>query len=325
MATSGSVDFSVSRDDIITDALIDLGVMGAGDTTSSASFTEHSASMAIKLNNIVKQFSGQSDFGGGIKMWSRKTGYLFLQKGEGEYTLGPTVTATTATDKFASSYATTTTTVASSSGGTTITVGSVAGIAANNRIGIQLTTGYMQWTTVSGSPSGLVVTLAVALTADVASGARVFCYATTAQGRRPLSIVMAMTRDTSNNDRPISPMIREDYESITTKLVEGDPNSYHYAATLLDGTLYLDCEASDPTDVLRIVYVSPIEDFDAAANTPDYDQNWFRFLCFALKFDACGQFGQESRASYFKAVRDEALKIAQNAIPETTELYFQPG
>lgn len=325
MATSGSVDFSVSRDDIITDALIDLGVMGAGDTTSSASFTDHSAAMAIKLNNIVKQFSGQSDFGGGIKMWSRKTGYLFLQKGEAEYTLGPTVATTGDTDKFAHSYVTTTTSAASSSGGSTITLTSVTGVATTYRIGVQLTTGYMQWTTVNGAPSGSVVTLTNTLTGDVASGARVFCYATTSQGRRPLSILTAVSRDTSNNDSPVDPMIREDYESISTKMTNGDPNQYHYAATLTDGTLYFNCQVNDPTDVLRIVYVSPIEDFDAAANTPDYDPSWYRFLCFALKFDACGQFGQESRASYFKAVRDEALKIAQNAIPETTDLYFQPG
>lgn len=325
MASSGSVDFSVSRDDIITEALLDLGVMAAGDTTSSASFTDHSTTMARKLNMLVKQWSGQSDFSPGIKMWSRKTSYLFLQKGQAVYTLGPTVSATTSTDKWASSYVTTTIGTTEAAGQTVITMTDGSIFANTNRIGIELDTGSIQWTTVSGSPSGNDVTIAVALTSQASAGNRVFGYATTAQGRRPLEIVTAVRRDTNGIDTPMDFMSRYEYESMGNKGVDSTPTRLHYSATLLDGTVYLDSEPIDATDVLRIVYISPIEDFDAAADTPDYDQNWYRALAFGLKVDAAGLFGQEARVPYFKTIRDEAMAVAKNAIPETSSAYFEPN
>jgi hypothetical protein len=67
------------------------------------------------------------------------------------------------------------------------------------------------------------------------------------------------------------------------------------------------------------------EDLDAAGNDIDFDQVWIRPLGWALTLDVCGLFGQESRAAYFKTMRDEALAIARNANPETSNLYFQPG
>lgn len=323
--SSGNVDFSVTRDDIITEALKDLGVMAAGDTTSSASFTDHSASMALKLNMLVKQWSGQSDFSPGIKMWSRKTAYLFLQKGQAVYTLGPTVSATSALDKFASSYVTTTIGATEASGQTVLTMTDGSIFANTNRIGIQLDTGAIQWTTVSGTPAGNDVTVAVALTAQASAGNRVFGYATTAQGRRPLEIMTVVRRDVNGIDTPMDPISRYMYEEIGNKGADGTPTRFHYSGTLIDGTLYLDIEPTKVTDVLRIGYLSPIEDFDAATDLADYDAVWFRALCNGLKLEACGMFGQEGRAAYFKALRDESLAIAKNAAPEMSDAYFQPN
>lgn len=325
MASSGSVDFSLTRDNIIQSALEDLNVMQAGDTTSSASFTDHSTMMARKLNMLVKQWMGVADFAPGLKTWTNKRAYLFLQKGEGVYTLGPTTTNTGTTNKWASSYVTTTIGAAEAAGQTILTLTDGSIFADTNRIGIELDTGYMQWTVVSGAPSGNNVTVANALTSAAAAGRRVFGYATTAQARRPMHILTASMRDTNTTDRSMFPMNLEDYEGIATKISEGDPGQYYYEAQLTDGVLYIDCAASDVTDVMRVVYASPTEDFDAAANDADYPQEWLRPLALGLTVEACGNFGQEARAAYFKTLRDEALAIARNANAEKNDLYFIPG
>lgn len=331
MPSSGSVDFSVSRNDIILAALQGLGVAAAGDTSSSSSFTTNSTMMAMLLNMLVKNWSGNADYAPGVKMWSRKTAYLFLQKDQSVYALGPTVSATTSTDKWASSYVTTTIGTSEAAGQTVLTMTDGSIFASGNRIGIELDTGYLQWTTVSGSPSGNDVTIAVALTSAASAGNRVFGYATTAQGRRPLEIYDGCInlRDTNGNDRLIEVINRERYEAISNKNNDATPTQAHYSATLTDGTLYLDSEPVDVTDVLRIVYISPIEDFDAAADTPDYDQNWYLPLVLGLQEQAALPFGKEAQLPAIRLLLygDNrslgALTLAKNATPETTDRYYE--
>lgn len=320
MASSGSVDFSVSRDDIIQDALENLGVLAEGGTVSSAQTTQ----MARKLNMIVKQWMGMSDFAPGLKMWSRKTAYLFLQKNQGAYTLGPTTTATGDTNKWASSYVTTTIASAEAAGQTTLSLTSSSGISDTDRIGILLDSGSLQWTTVSGAPSGNDVTVAAALTGAAAAGNRVFAYSTSNQGRRPLAILTAVRRTTDSVDIPMDSMLLEEYEAIGNKTNDGTPSRYYYEDTLTDGNLYLDYQPSDATNVLRIRYLSAIEDFDGSTDTPDYPQEWYRPLCAQLTIDGAPAYGV-AVTNEMKMIRDESLAIARNANPENVNVIFQPN
>lgn len=324
MASSGSVDYgnAVTRNNIIEQALQALGVIGMGQTPTSDQYTE----CAAFLNNIVKQWSGQFDFAAGIKMWSRKRAYLFLDKGQGKYTLGPVVSATSSTDKFANAYVSTT--VATNAGaGSTVDLTSVTGVADTYRIGILLDTGYMHWTTVNGAPSGVTVTLTDALPSAAAAGNVVYCYDDTAtvQGRRPLEILSVVRRDRDGDDTPLYAMTLEEYEAIPDKDDEGTPLRYYYEPQLYRGELYLDCAPDDLTDVLRIVYVSPVEDFDQATDTVDYDANWLRPLVYGLAVDMVPRYGMDARLPTLKMLRDEALSIARNAHAETSIVYFQPG
>lgn len=325
MSTSGSVDFTATRDQTIQEALENLLIMQPGDTTSSTSFTDHSTGLAKLLNGLVKQYAHPVDGSPGIQVYHLRRAFLFLQKGEGVYSLGPTTTDTGSTNKWASSYVATTISADEAAAQTVISVTSATGIATTNRIGIELDSGSIQWTTVNGAPAGNDVTLTVALSGAAAAGNRVYAYATTLQGRRPLSILHAMVRDVNDNDRPIFPMKLDGYEAIASKMQEGTLTDYYYEQALTDGAIYFNCEANSVRDVVRMVYRSPPEDLDSAANDIDFDAVWVRPLGWALTLEACGRFGQEARAAYFKSMRDEALAIARNANPETSDLYFQPG
>lgn len=329
MASSGSVDFSVTRDQIIQSVLEDLEIMQPGDTTSSTSFTEHSSGLALKLNALIKQWGNPTDGSPGMQVWAQKIGYLFLNTNNAAYTLGPTTTETGTTNKWASSYVTTTLGSAAAANDSTITLSVAAStlpIASGNRIGIELDSGAMFWTTVNGSPSGAVCTLTTNISGAASAGNRVFAYATTAQGRRPLEIITALRRDTDGNDSPVGLISLEGYEyGVLKKNQDSTPTQAYYKPTLTDGTLYLDAEPTDVTDVIRIVYRSPFEDFDAASDNPDFDQHWIRPLIYGLAVESLGRFSQESRLQYFASMREESLRIARNFYPETCELYFQPG
>jgi hypothetical protein len=311
MATSGSVNYSVTALDVIQDAYENIGVASADRALTAAEVTLGMR----KLNLIVKQWQGKNDFAPGLKMWSRKRGYVFLQKNQGSYELGPSG------DHATASYVSTTISATEAAGQTALSITSESGISASDNIGIELDSGSIQWTTVASTGSG-TVTVNAALTGQASAGNRVFAYTT--KLRRPLEIVTAVLRDTDTQDTPITPMLLEDYEALQDKTDDGDPSQYYYEAQLTDGVLYLDREPDDVTKVIRIVYLSPIEDLDVTTDEVDYPQVWFRALSAQLSIDLSVPYSRPVSQT-LQNLRDESLSIAQNADPETSEIYFQPG
>ena len=320
MASSGSVDYSIDAATIIKTAYEDLGVIGEGASVSTAQNT-----LALtRLNLIVKQWMGKADFAPGLKMWSRKRATLFLNKGQNSYTLGPTTTETGTNNKWSNSYVQTTLSSAAAAGASAAVVTDTTGVASGNRIGIVLDSGSVFWTTVSGALTGNSAPLTTVTSGAAAAGNVVFCYATSTQGRRPLQILTAVRRTIETIDSELSPMLLEEYEALPNKVADGTPMQYYYEPQLTDGVIYLDTEPSDATQVIRIVYLSPIEDFDATTDTPDFPQEWFSPLVDELKLRLWPAYPMHDY-NVLKNQRDESLSIAKNANPEMTRIYFQPG
>jgi hypothetical protein len=318
MTTSGTVTFSVQRDQIITDAMFDAGALGVGEAINDNDLQF----CARRLNMLVKQWQGRQDFAPGLKMWSRKRGNLFLSGSSGQYTVGPGGTG------WATSFTQIATTAASASGASTITVSSISGLSSGDNIGIVLDSQAIQWTTINGAPSGSTVTLTATLTGHVASGNTVYTYPTTSQARRPLEIVTVSIRDQFQNDVPIYKMTLQEYEALPTKAQTTsptDPTSIYYEAQLTNGILYTDAPAAaDCNKYLHIVYLSPIEDFNAATDTPDYPQEWYLALVAGLAINIAPAF-QLPVTQDMKSNFVAALSIAQQSNAENTALFFQRG
>lgn len=79
MSTSGSVDFLITRNDIIKMALQTIGAIAEGETPSADAYTDASNF----LNILAKNW--QSD---GLQLWLVKTGTMSLTSGDGDYTMG---------------------------------------------------------------------------------------------------------------------------------------------------------------------------------------------------------------------------------------------
>lgn len=312
MATSGTVTYNVTETDIITDALEDLGVLNAGESPASADTTK----ARRKLNLILKGMSAASSLFSGEKLWLRKIGYLFLQKGQAVYTIGPSG------DKCTQSYVQTTLSASAAGGASTITVTTVTGIANTYNIGIELDSGSLQWTTVNGAPSGSTVTLTATLTGAASAGNVVYCYQTAAI--RPLNMLTGLLRDTSGADVPVD--VRETvqgYEALSSKADDGDPQFAYFAPTLTNSTIYFDVEANDVTKVFRYVFRAPIQDMSAGTNDFDLPQEAYRYISAQLAIDLAPSFGKEIGPT-LKLIRDEALQQLRDAQPQTTNAFFQP-
>jgi len=81
VATSGSVDFVVTRNDIISDAYSHIGHLDEGEVLTG----ERENYAARQLNKMMKAWVAK-----GHLVWTMKEGLLPLAKGDSSYTIGPT-------------------------------------------------------------------------------------------------------------------------------------------------------------------------------------------------------------------------------------------
>jgi len=234
MATSGSTDFTVNRDEIIKDAMGVLGVLAEGESPKPAEMVKSSRA----LNMMVKQLMGQPNFiARGLKMWTRGRASLTL--------------------------------------------------AAQNSFDLQ--------------PSGGDLDIAI-----------------------PVNIISANIKNTNDIERPLFQMTLEEYEAISNKTAVSSPTKCYYERGLSSGVLYLDAVPSDTTDTIELVYRRILEDFDTAADNPDFPQEWYEPLMWNLALKIAPFFGV-SPSQNVVAQAQTTLAIANTIEPERTTMYFQPG
>ena len=276
MATSGSIDYTVTRDDIITEALEQMGVLAEGQSPSSDQLT----SMARTLNMLVKAW--QAD---GLNLFALETLYVYLEKNKSSYSL-----SSSTTDHFSSEFNRTTTSNTSASGDYTLTVTSISGMANGDYIGVKLNDGTMQWTTINGVPSGNTVTITDALTDSVANGVTVYFY--TSKANRPMKIQNCILTDsTSGQDTPIAIVSRQTYLDLSNKTTDGQVNQVYYDPQISAGNLYVWPQSDSVDDYLKIYVQRTLEDFDASTDNPDYPQEWYLPLALNLAALSCPKYG----------------------------------
>ena len=256
MATSGSIDFSVTRNELILTALQHISAIGDGETPSSTQYTEG----AILLNMLVK-----AKMADGMPLWALKTGYILPVTGTSTILLGPSGGNATL------SYVDTTTSAAAADGASTIVVTSATGMSSADYIGVEQDDGTMHWTTINGAPSGTTITLTAVLTDAVASGNIVYTYTT--KMMRPLRIIDARVYNvTDDNEYNIQV---NSYVDSRISTDTGVPNQIWYSPILLNGSLQVYPRFVAGADIIKIRFHSPFEDFDASSDTPDFPQEFY--------------------------------------------------
>jgi hypothetical protein len=309
MATSGSVDFSISRDDIITDALQMLGEGAEGEPISG----DRMDACSRRLNMMVKAWMAN-----GAKLWAMKQATLFLTEGTASYSLGATGTHCTDT------YVQTTLSTAEASGSTSLGLTAFAGMSASDNIGIVLDDGTIHWTTISGAP-GATTTIASGLASAAAAGNVVFTYTTKINRPQRIHTEAAYWRSSATQDTPIKIISMAEYAQLANKTTEGKIVQAFYDPQLTNGVLYVWPTPDSASDVLRFWYERILEDFDAAANTPDFAIEWGEALIYGLADRLAPSAGvsMQERA-YFKQEAAEKLAICMGYDRENASTFFQP-
>ena len=308
MATSGSIDYVVTRDDIITEALELLGVLGEGQSASANQLS----SCARTLNMMVK--SWQAD---GMNLSALQRTYVFLEKNKSEYTL------TSSGDNWTTSFTSTQIGTAGSTGDTTVDVGSISGISNGDYIGIQLDDGSMQWTTVNGAPSGTTVTLTDALTANAASDNYVYVYTTKAS--KPASIFSCTVKTTSGTETTVDINNITDYTNLSDKSSDGQVTQVFFEKGVSSPTLFVWPQSSSTTDYLVLWVQRTFEDFDASTDNPDFPQEYYMALSFNLAAALSFKYG--TPAGLLDRITLKAKTLKEEAMGFDSEDYitFSPN
>ena len=309
MATSGSIDFTANRDDIVTEALEQMGVLAEGQTPSADQLT----SMSRTLNMLVKAWQAE-----GLNLFAVQKLYVYLEKNKNEYLLGGSTT-----DHISAEYNRTTTSATSVSGASTITVSSITDMAASDYIGVKQSDGTMHWTTINGAPAGSTVTLTDVTTDTIDSGVTVYFY--TAKANRPMKISNVVVTDSiSAQDIPIWMISRQEYIELPNKTSDGVVNSVYYDPQINLGKLYVWPESDTVDKYLTIWVQRTLEDFDAASDDADFPQEWFLPLAMNLAVLSCTKYGVPRTQRSHIANIAHGLKVMAESFDREDGFQFQP-
>jgi len=316
MTTSGSYVFTVTTNDIVREAMLNIGKLGEAESPSSQEYSDCSR----KLNMLAKQWMAKQDFAPGLKMWKRRHGNLFLSNAQFQYGLGPSG------DHWTNTSFQQNTTATAIAGATTINVPN-ANMSVNDNVGIQLDAGTLFWTTVSTKVGGTQITIpAGGLPSQATSGAVVFNYTSAAQ--RPEIIETVVLRDSTGADIPMKILALQDYDALSSKQQPGflsDPSYVYYEAQLTNGQLYLDVYgAADTTKFLHISYMEPVQDFVNTTDNPDYPQRWYLALSWGLTKQIAPMFNLPLTKDMQDNLND-SLAIAREPDSDVNNIFFQPG
>ena len=291
MASSGSVNYDNTRNEIISAALRKCGQLAEGETATSQQTNDASGD----LNRMIKAWQKE-----GVHLWTEREYVLLLDTTSQVYDLGPTGDRFVEFDELVE----TTITAAAALGASTLTVASITGIANADAIGLVQDDDTIHWTTVNGAPSGTTVTLTAVTTAAAASASVVYVYTSLAQ--RPLTIGQARMMTSSTSEIPMTPLSREDYFSLSNKTSSGVPVQYYYSPQLTNGKFYI-WPVSDTVDYkIRLTGRRSIEDFDTSGDNPDLPQEWLQALIWGLADEIKLEYGVDPITSAeIKAKADE--------------------
>lgn len=310
MATSGSVDFTVNRTELVESSLRLAGLLEPGVSASPKQNTQAVQTLQIYLKHLISR---------GPHLWRQEEGVLFLDEDAQSYSLGPTGGEATKLSDLVS----TTVDGAHTASDTTILLDSITGMASGDRIGIELADGTRQWTTINGAPAALTVTLTTGLTGAVDDGATVYTY--TSKIERPVRIT-SIRRLHDGIEVPVATVSREEYFQLPNKGSAGKVVQAYYQPTLTNGKLYVWPTADNVADQIRFTYERAFEDMDAVANNLDLPVEWVETVKYGLAYRLAQEMsGSYERISMLKAEAEsrEAQLLAFDQ--EYASVYLAPG
>jgi hypothetical protein len=212
-----------------------------------------------------------------LHLWAKEEGVLFLDNGTSDYQLGVGGDEATTLDDFIST-ATTNDEIALA---TVIEVTSTTDMLAADTVGIKLDSNIRHWTTIVSVDSATQITITTGIPTVAASGNSVFTFTNLIE--RPLRILSVRNaKFSTDSEFEIRQFSRNEYFNQPNKTTTGTVVNYYYSPQLGRGRFYVWPTASSVDDFIRFTFERSLQDFDVAANNPDFPIEWTETLIWNL-------------------------------------------
>lgn len=313
MALSNSFDFTQNRDQLISDAFVEAGVLRPDETPES----DENVYASNTLNRMLKAW--QAD---GLHVFIHRDATLFLELDKTNYLIGPTG------DNCTESFVETAIRVAASSGDTIMELDSTTGISASDNIGIEMDDGTMHWTTVSSVTDSDTLVVASGVDDDAAVDNVVYAY--TNKAERPLRCVHAYYRtgkSTAENptDTRMYQIARNDYLNLSNKQTESRPTEYWFDAQLDNAEMNLFGEPTDTTDRVRMMLQFPFDDMDSATDNFSFPPEWLEAIHLNLAYRLARSYRpKDKKTQVLKFDSEQAKRHVIGFDEERADIDIQP-
>lgn len=315
MTVGTTTNLNDSRLEIISDALMLLGVTEAGETVS-----ESDMQLGVRwLNRMVKQWQAK-----GIEVWTNSYATLFLEMDTSLYILGNEAQggAMWAEDPIEQLL-----TEDADLGDTILNVESSSDITIGDHFGIIDNDGILEWFLVADKPTTTSVTINSPLLADCNSDNYIYSFSNRPESGAPLRIINANLK--SNMDQQTSEIIMpgiafQDWFQLTNKQGPGNPVNWNYSPKINTGEMRLWPTPNNMTQRVGLQYTRPMFNFDTATSTQDMQQEWITAIIYNLAVILAPSYGKSSLLPTLKVMADEYLEEAESYSQETISIYFNP-
>lgn len=297
MATSGSYNWTLTRDEILKLSYQRVGILQGNSTLRSEQVTLGTT----LLNAMLKTWHA-----GGIQMWKRKEATLFTAYQDAVYSLG------SSGDHATTSYVKTQVATAAVSGASSLVVDSTSGMTAGDYLGIELDDGTRQWMTISTVTNSTTLALSTTLTDDVAVDNYVVTYTNKIQ--RPLSVINCRSASLATTfEQPMTMLSYDSYREIPDK-TQGESSyigGFYYDKQRTNGELSLYPRPQNVDLIINFTYHEPLQDMDSANDNFDFPEEWLLPIATNLAFRLARWFNLEPiLPSLEKEAKEDYLALA---------------
>lgn len=303
MALSGINTWTLTRNEIILAAMRKIGVINSLSTPETFEYTD----AAIALNALVKEWSAE-----GAGLWLRQSTVLILEAGRQRYLLGPSgdhafAQTGLATNKLAGNEASASTVMDIADADWVDYAGKVTAKPTSGNIGVRLDSGVLHWTTIAGVGAN-TVTLTAGLPSTAAVDSMVYFHADYVS--RPLRVVSCHSMDTAGNAREVALIGRADYEMLSQKSQDGDPQQAHFDPQMTNACLLV-WPVTPGSAIDRLVMTTEHypDDFTSATDNPHFPSEWVNALIWGLAADLAPEYGIDLAAQRMLFERAEVSRM----------------
>lgn len=301
MATSGEYVLDLTLNDIVEAAVEELQVSGDGETLDADMLKRG----RNRINRLLKSWEAQ-----GLHLWTIKTGTLFLQPGQAQYSVNGSNVANT--------YYTTTLSGAEAAGETILSVPSTANMVIGSSIGVMMENRQLHWSTITGFALDATVSISIMLPQAALSGAKVYYY--DADSFQPIARVTEVRREEEDgHEIPIVFESRSDYKRLPNKTALGVPIQAYYDRQEPQGIFSFWPTALDSLPKINFDYERKIQIMNLGTQTFDLPEYFYDALVFNLARRLISVYGcSVERADFIKGEASDTLALAMSF---DTELY----